>query len=130
MKSFGTIVAAAAAGVAAGALLVQVLHAQSTHIPAYFVANVEQVTDPTTMARYRAAADKTEAPFGGKFLARGMPEAVDSSAVPRGQIIILQFPSMKALRGWWNSPAYSAVRPLRERSSVGRFYAIEGLPTP
>ena|SRR5579863_6945004 len=130
MKSFGTIVAAAAAGVVAGASLVQALHAQSTHVPAYFVANVEQVTDPTTMARYRAAADKTEAPFGGKFLARGMPEAVDSSAVPRGQIIILQFPSMKALRGWWNSPAYSAVRPLRERSSVGRFYAIEGLPTP
>jgi uncharacterized protein (DUF1330 family) len=107
----------------------QALHAQSAQTPAYFVANIEQVTDPQTMARYRAAADKTEAPFGGRFLARGMPQAMDSSALPKGQILLLRFPSMQALRGWWNSPAYSALRPLRERSSVGRFYAIEGLPT-
>ena len=130
MERSGSIAISAACGLVAGASLVQALHAQSAQTPAYFVANVEQVTDPQTMARYRTAADKTEAPFGGKFLARGMPEKMDASAPPEGQIIILQFPSMKALRGWWNSPAYSALRPLRERSSVGRFYAIEGVPTP
>lgn len=130
MNHIASTVVAGACGLIAGASLVQLLHAQSVQTPAYFVANIEQVTDEQTMDRYRTAADKTEAPFGGKFLARGMPQAMDSSALPKGQILILQFPSMRALRGWWNSPAYSALRPLRERSSVGRFYAIEGLPKP
>lgn len=130
MKPIYGVAATALCGALAGASLVQGLHAQSVSAPAFFVANIEQVTDPVTMAAYRAEADKTEAPFGGKFLARGTPQAVDSSPLPKGNILIIEFPSMKALKDWWNSPAYSALRPLRERSAVGRFYAIEGIAAP
>lgn len=130
MKPTLGIAIAALGGLFAGVSLVQVLHAQSADRPAYYVANIEQISDPVTMAKYRAAADKTEAPFGGRFLADGVPQPVDSSPVPKGTILILEFPSMKAFRDWWNSPAYSALRPLRERSSVGRFYAIEGAAVP
>jgi uncharacterized protein (DUF1330 family) len=130
MKNIPGMAAAAFMGIIVGALLMKALHAQAPGAPAYYIANIESISDPATMARYRAAADKTEAPFGGKFLASGIPQQVDSSAVPKGTILILEFPSMKAFRDWWNSPAYSSLRPLRERSSIGRFYAIQGLAAP
>jgi uncharacterized protein (DUF1330 family) len=115
----------------AGASAMQALHAQSAGAPAYLVGNIESVTDEAIFAQYRAAAGKTQAPFGGHALVRdAAPVRVDSSTLPQGKIVILQFPSMKALQDWWNSPAYAAVRPLREKSTVGRLYAVEGLPAP
>jgi uncharacterized protein (DUF1330 family) len=35
---------------------------------------------------------------------------------------------MRALQDWWNSPAYSAIRPLREKATIGRLFALQGLP--
>jgi uncharacterized protein (DUF1330 family) len=117
----------ALSGAVVGASLVGVLHAQATETPAYLVANIEQVNDAGTFAKYRAEVGKIEASFGGSAIVRGAPQAVDGSTLPKGDIVIIRFPSMKMLRDWWNSPAYSAIRPLREKATVGRIYAVEGL---
>jgi uncharacterized protein (DUF1330 family) len=118
-------------GFVAGAIGMQVLHAEAASAPAYLVGNIESVKDEAMFAQYRAAAGKTQGPYGGHALVRdATPVRVDSSSLPQGKIVILQFPSMKALQDWWKSPAYAAVRPLREKSTVGRLYAVEGLPTP
>jgi uncharacterized protein (DUF1330 family) len=120
-----------ALGFLAGASAVQVLHAQTAGAPAYLVVNIESVNDAATFAQYREAATKSFAPYGGHRLVRdATPVPLDSSILPEGKIVILQFPSMKALQDWWNSPAYTAVRPLREKSTVARLFAVEGLPTP
>jgi uncharacterized protein (DUF1330 family) len=120
-----------ALGLACGALAMQVLQAQTVSPPAYLVANIESIHDEAGFAQYRAAVVKTQAAFGGHALVRyGVPVSVDSSTLPQGTIVILQFPSMKALQAWWNSPAYAAIRPLREKSSVARLFAVEGLPAP
>ena len=125
-----SIATAALCGLIAGAALVSALQAQSASSHAYFVGNVEQITDQAAMDKYRAEAPKIEAAFGGKIVARGNPQALDASALPKGTIVIIEFPNMKALRSWWQSPAYAAVRPIREEASVGRFYAVDGLPAP
>lgn len=117
----------ALSGAVVGASLMSALHAQTTETPAYLVANIEQVNDAGSFAKYRAEVGKIEASFGGHAIARGAPQAVDSSALPKGDIVIIRFPSMKLLKDWWNSPAYSAIRPLREKATVGRTYVIEGL---
>jgi uncharacterized protein (DUF1330 family) len=122
---------AGALGFLAGASAMQVLHAQSAGAPAYLVANIESVNDAATFAQYREAATKSFTPYGGHRLVRdATPVRLDSSILPEGKIVILQFPSMKALQDWWNSPAYTAARPLREQSSVVRLFAVQGLPTP
>jgi uncharacterized protein (DUF1330 family) len=120
-----------ALGFVAGASAMQVLHAQTAGAAAYLVANIESVNDAATFAQYREAATKSFAPYGGQRLVRdATPVRLDSSILPEGKIVILQFPSMKALQDWWNSPAYTAVRPLREKSSVVRLFAVQGLTTP
>jgi len=120
-----------ALGLAAGASLMQVLHAQTASPPAYLVANIVSVHDEAMWAQYRAAVGKTQAAYGGHALVRdGTPVAVDSSTLPPGKFVILQFPNMQALQQWWNSPAYAAVRPLRENATVSRLFAVEGLPAP
>jgi Domain of unknown function (DUF1330) len=48
--------------------------------------------------------------------------------LPKGKFAIIQFPSMQALQDRWHSPAYAAVRPLREKSTVARLFALEGIP--
>lgn len=124
------IATAALCGALAGATLVSVLHAQSATAPAFAVGVTEQITDEATLAKYRTEAAKTEAAFGGKVVARGAPQPLDSSAAPGRNMAIIEFPSMKALKSWWTSPAYTAVRPLREKSSVSHVYALEGVATP
>lgn len=118
-------------GLIAGASAMQALHAQAAGAPAFLVANIESVNDAATFAQYREGATKSFAPYGGHRLVRdATPVRLDSSILPEGKIAILQFPSMKALQDWWNSPAYTAVRPLREKSAVTRIFAVEGLPAP
>jgi uncharacterized protein (DUF1330 family) len=131
MKSMIKMSLAAALGLVAGALGMQALHAQTSSVPAFLVANIESISDAATFAQYRAETGKTQAPFGGRVLVRDAPPVpVDASSLPQGKIVIVQFPSMQALQDWWKSPAYTQVRPLREKSSVSRIFAVDGVPAP
>ena len=103
------------------------LRAQTAVPPAYLIAEV-QVTDPDGWKQYLAALPGTMAPFHEKTLARSPAVALDASTPPSGAVAILAFNSMDDLKAWWNSPAYQAIIPLREKSAKTRVYAIQGLP--
>jgi uncharacterized protein (DUF1330 family) len=99
--------------------------------PAYVIANAEAVTDSATLAKYGAAVGKTISDFGGHLIVRGaIAVRLDSSPLPKGAFVIVQFPSMQALQNWWNSPEYVAIRPYRERPTIGHVFALEGIPAP
>lgn len=116
-------------GLIAGVVGTTLLSAATEERAAYLYANIESVTDQAQYDRYRAAVAATQAPYGGKFLVRGaMPVMLGSSPTPQGAVVIIRFPSMKNLQEWWNSPAYSAIRPLRESGTVSTLFAAEGLP--
>ena len=121
-KFAAVAVAAAAVGGAGGALL----HAQ-TAAPAYLIAEV-QVTDPDGFKQYLAALPATLAPYNVKTLTRAKPVAVDASTPPDGSYVILAFNSMDDLKAWWNSPAYQAIIPIREKSAKTRAFAVQGVP--
>ena len=99
--------------------------------PAYLVSNAETITDTAMVRQYGASVGKTIRDFGGTVLV-GATSAVelDSSAAPRGRFVIVRFPSMQMLQDWYNSPAYAAIRPLREKATTGHFFALQGVPTP
>jgi len=99
----------------------------ATPAPAYLIAHV-QVTDPEGWKQYLTALPGTLAPYHVKVLARAPGVAVDASTPPAGSTAILAFNSMDDLKAWWNSPAYQAIIPLREKSAKTIVYAVPGLP--
>jgi uncharacterized protein (DUF1330 family) len=104
---------------------------QPAPAPAHLISNAETVTDTTMVRQYGMAVGKTIKDCDGILLVgAALPMVLDSSRAPRGRFVVIQFPSMKRLQEWYNSPAYTAIRSLRERSTTGTFFALEGVPTP
>ena len=125
-------VAIALGAVAVGATIVGAvggtfLHAQTAVSPAYLIAEV-QVTDPDTWKQYVAALPGTLAPYKTRTLTRANPVALDNSVPPAGSLVIIAFNNMDDVKAFWNSPAYQAIIPLREKSAKTRIYAVEGMP--
>jgi uncharacterized protein (DUF1330 family) len=128
MGSTWKIALAGGCGLILGAAGMAAFAAQSAAPPAYYVGNVQEVKDAEAYKAYAGKVGDTLTPFGGKFIVRGAePVILDASRKPPGYIVIIQFPSMKNLRDWWNSPVYSSIRPIRERLTTGQNYAVEGL---
>jgi uncharacterized protein (DUF1330 family) len=98
---------------------------QAKTAPAYLIVEVE-VKDPATFKTYATAIPETLAPFGGRFIVRGgKTDALEGEAPKR--IIMITFDSMEKARGWWESPAYAAIRPIRHKSAEARLYFVEGM---
>jgi uncharacterized protein (DUF1330 family) len=114
-KLIAVALGSAVLGAAGGSLL----RAQTAVPAAYLIAEV-QVSDPDGWKQYLAFHEKT--------LARSPAVALDASTPPSGAVAILAFNSMDDLKAWWNSPAYQAIIPLREKSAKTRVYAVQGLP--
>jgi uncharacterized protein (DUF1330 family) len=110
-----------------GAIGGAAIHAQTAAAPAYLIAHV-QVSDPDGWKQYLAALPGTLAPYHVKTLARAPAVALDASTPPGGRTVILAFNSMDDLKAWWNSPAYQAIIPIREKSAKSIVYALPGVP--
>ena len=55
---------------------------------------------------------------GGRLLATGQHLETFEGTPPDRRVIVLAFPSMEALRAFWNSPDYGEVRRLRDGCTV------------
>jgi uncharacterized protein (DUF1330 family) len=129
MKSPYSVALAGFGGLALGAIGMAALAAQAAAPQAYYVANIQEVKDAQAYTAYTAKVVDTLTPYGGRVVVRGAePVILDASKKPPGYIVVIQFPSMKNLRDWWDSPVYCGIRPIRERLTTGQAYAVEGLP--
>ena len=94
-------------------------------MPAYMIAEID-VTDREAYAEYRSQVPAIVAQYGGTYLVRGgAVEALEGETA--GRIVVVQFESMVALKRWYDSPEYSAVKGLRQAASEGRLIAVEGI---
>jgi uncharacterized protein (DUF1330 family) len=126
------VISSALAGFAVGAASLQALHAQqASTAPAYVIAEVApkpaREGDPAAMAKYKAEAPRTIAAFNGRFLAISNKAQAVEGDPPKGSIVVIAFDSLEQARGWYNSPAYEAIRPLRQNSTLTRMLIVEGL---
>ena len=80
-------------------------------MPAYLIVETD-IHDPEQYERYKAAAPPTIAAAGGRYLARGGESALEGSHDGR-RVVILEFPSVEAARGWHQGSAYAEARKLR-----------------
>lgn len=75
------------------------------------------VKDAEKWARYRAQVPATLAPWGAELLFRGKRAAVLSGEHAHTDTVVIRFPDAAAVAGWYASPAYQALIPLREQAA-------------
>ncbi|MGB8325232.1 MAG: DUF1330 domain-containing protein [Candidatus Acidiferrum sp.] len=99
--------------------------AQQVKTPAYVIAEVE-VTNPTEFKKYAEQVPGTLTGFDGHYLVRGGKiHAVEGEAPKR--IVVIAFGSAEQAQAWEDSPAYGAIKPIRQGSAKSRIYIAEGL---
>ena len=92
---------------------------------AYIIADVD-VTNPAGYDEYRRQVPATVEKYGGRFVVRGGAlEGLEGSWSPK-RIVVLEFPTMDALKRWYHSPEYKPLIALRQKASRGNVIAVEG----
>ncbi len=100
----------------AGARAIQA--GQANTKPGYVIAEVE-VNDLATMQKYGPKVPETLAPFNHHYLVRSDKIQALEGEPPKGGVVIIAFAfdSVEKGRAWYDSPAYAAIRPLRQRAA-------------
>lgn len=93
---------------------------------AYLIADVD-VTDADVFKEYIREVPATELRYGGRYLGRGGTTKVLEGDWEPHRLVIIEFPDMAALMGWYDSPEYNRLKAIRERSAKTRIIAFEGI---
>lgn len=129
MNRKGGLALAVLAGISIGAASVMVVHSQEAKTPpAYLIAEIE-VTDRAAFQKYAEKVPDTLAPFRGSFhyvVRGGKTQALEGQ--PPKSIVVIAFDSTEKALAWYNSPAYEALKPIRQGASTSRLFTAEGLP--
>jgi uncharacterized protein (DUF1330 family) len=122
------LVPTALVGILLGVALAHAIRAQDPEAPpAYIIAEVEKPQDPAALRRYADEVPKTLLPFNGRYIVRGGPVEALEGDKPKGAIVILGFDSLEKARGWYSSPGYSAIRPIRQSATRSRLLLVQGV---
>ncbi|WP_344849976.1 DUF1330 domain-containing protein [Kribbella ginsengisoli] len=90
------------------------------------MANLTNVRMGTEIIEYLQRIDATLAPFDGHFIVHGgSPEHVEGEW--QGTLIVIEFPDYQHARGWYDSPAYREILPLRTENSDGVTMLLAGV---
>lgn len=93
---------------------------------AYLIADVD-VIDPAAFEEYRREVPTSEARYGGKYLGRGGTATVLEGDWKPHRLVVVEFPDMDSLMGWYNSPEYARLKAIRLRCAKTRIIALEGV---
>jgi uncharacterized protein (DUF1330 family) len=128
MKSKYKLLVAVLAGLLAGAAGNRAMHGQQVKTsPVYLISEADVVTDPVALKTYAAKVGETFTPFNGHYhFVTGMKiEGLDGGAPPEG-IVVIEFDSSEQAHAWYDSPAYKAIRTIRQAAVKGRMFIVEG----
>ena len=78
--------------------------------------------------KYARNVRATVLAFGGRYLVTtgGKTQALEGEA-PKGYVVVIGFDSAEKAREWYDSPAYSAIRPFRQSATKSRLFIAEGV---
>lgn len=127
MKTNQGLLLAVLAGVLIGVAGAKSIRAQQVKTaPAYFIGEV-QVTDLPMMQKYGEKVPETLAPFNHHYLVRSNKIQTLEGEPPKGGIVVIAFDSVEKAREWYDSPAYAAIRPIRQSAAKSRTFIVEGV---
>lgn len=84
--------------------------------PAYVIGHIT-VKDPGKWAEYRSKMPATLAPWGADLVFRGTRNTVLCGEHEHVDIVVIRFPDTDSVSGWYNSPAYQALIPVRTEAA-------------
>ncbi len=95
-------------------------------MPAYLIANIVGNSDPAAIARYRAEVAPLIEKAGGRYLVRG--GAIENVEGEMGfdRLVIVEYPTMEALRAFYHGPEYAPLLALRAGASLSHVVLVEG----
>jgi uncharacterized protein (DUF1330 family) len=130
MKLNYKLLVAVLAGFVVGAAGKSAVHGQQMKTPpVYLISEADAITDPAALKTYGAKIQETLAPFNGHYhfvVAGGKAESLDGDPPPKG-IVVIAFDSSEQAHAWYSSPAYQAIKPIRQAAVKGRMFIVESV---
>lgn len=83
---------------------------------AYVIGHIT-VKDAQAWSEYRSRVPATLAPWRAELLLRGQLAAVLAGQHTHPDTVVIRFPDLQAVDGWYSSAAYQALIPLREQAA-------------
>jgi len=121
-----------AATVAIASILTQAARAQQQESHAFVIVERTATTGPESIQEdYGKLARDILPKYGARYLARSQSNVLleGEGAVPCC-MAILEFPSMDAVKRWYDSPENRSAAKVRQSGAKFRLVAIQGLPAP
>ena len=84
------------------------------------------VTNMEGYKEYAAQVPATIAAHGGEYLVRGGHATDMEGQMPGDRHVVLRFENRAAAEGWYNSPEYQAILPIRLANSTGVMTIVDG----
>ena len=94
-------------------------------MPGYIVVNLD-VHDPALFDKYREQVPPIIAAHGGRYIIRGAKLDHVEGKLPFKRLVVLEFPSVEAARGFYDSPEYQPVKKLRTDSARSDIAIVDG----
>jgi uncharacterized protein (DUF1330 family) len=91
----------------------------------YVIAHVT-VNNPEAYSGYTAGTPGTIAAYGGKFVVRGGASTTMEGEAPGQRSVVIEFPDRAAAEGWYHSPEYQKILPIRLSNSTGTLVIVDG----
>jgi uncharacterized protein (DUF1330 family) len=104
--------------------------AQEPSRPAFVIVERTATTGPDSIQeQYAKLAREILPKYGGRYLARSQRNTLlEGDGAAPCCMAILQFPSIDAVRRWYDSPENRSAAQVRQSGAKFRIIAIEGLP--
>jgi uncharacterized protein (DUF1330 family) len=93
---------------------------------AYLIADITEISDQATYLRYQSQTSPGLVAANATYLARGGTiDILEGDWAPR-RLVLVRFGSRKAVRDWWESPAYADLKRMRQQSAKTNMIVIDG----
>ncbi len=83
---------------------------------AYLIGHIT-VKDPVQWKVYVDGVAKSLSPFGAEVIFRGKRASVLAGGHPYQNAVVIKFPDQPTLQNWYNSQAYQALIPIRDKAA-------------
>lgn len=92
---------------------------------AYFVVQLEWTNEDAHQSYLRGLEGMVER-YGGRYIISSKdPKPAEGRWEP-GRLVVIEFPTMKALNDWYESPEYRPLRELRLKNTRSNAVIVEG----
>jgi uncharacterized protein (DUF1330 family) len=83
---------------------------------AYVIGNIT-IKDENKWSQYRSKVAETLRPWGGELVFRGVVSEVLVGEIGHTDNVVIGFPDMESLDGWFNSEKYQSLVTIRNKAA-------------